>query len=101
MRQRLLDECLAFGALEIDFRAVPRAFDHGVHRLVTGAFDAHDFRAHIGQHHAADRAGHDMCELDDLHAVERAFRLCHYWPFHSGVRLPRKASMPSLKSSLI
>ncbi len=74
MRQRLLDECLAFGALEIDFRAVPGAFDHRVHRLVTGAFDAHDLRAHIGQHHADMRARADALEFDDPEAGQRTVR---------------------------
>ena len=36
--------------------------------------DLDDVGAHVGEHHAARRAGHDLRELEHAHAGERAGR---------------------------
>ena len=67
------------------------------------AFDLDDVGAHVRQHQSANRPGHDMSELYDLHALKGALRLLvhcdrflSYRPLKTGVSLAAKAAQPRL-----
>ncbi len=73
------DRFHAVGVLEVDAdrpapagqRVVVRAVEHErVH--LTGAVDAHDVGAHVGEQHACERPGTDPGQLDDLDALQRS-----------------------------
>ena len=56
------------GLLEVEYHGLLAAGTHILHHQVTGPggpVDTNDFRAHIGQHHAAHGRGPDTRQLDD------------------------------------
>ena len=50
---------------------------HAARVVATRDFlDLHDVRTHVGQHQAADRACHDVAEIENAHPFERALTGC-------------------------
>ena len=59
--------------LEVELDHLAAAPGHRFHVLFgADAVERHDLRAHVGQHHAGERAGADAGEFDDAEAGERA-----------------------------
>jgi hypothetical protein len=93
-----LDERLLAGAgLEVEFDAALVAVHHheggrfavNVRRqeaagiVAIGPLHLDHVRAHVGQHQPGNRTGHDVGQLDDLHALKRAgigdvLMVCHF-----------------------
>ena len=68
--QHLRDRGLVLQIELDDFPAAPR---HRLQILLRAdAIERHDFGAHVGQHHAGERARADAGEFDDAEAGERA-----------------------------
>src|SRR5262249_8020779 len=77
------DELDAALALQIHADRSPIAREHiaGTPTALRDPVDTDHFRAHIGEHHSAERARPDACKLDDADAVQRPHRCLPYFVF--------------------
>ena len=86
--------------LQVELDHLPAAPRHRLQVLFRAdAIERHDFRAHVGQHHAGERARADAGEFDDAEAGERAGGAdggLGGWFIEHLFSLPREASLETL-----